>query len=93
MGITWTLIGLAAACALEGHGEQSARLLGAQEAVLASAAGRPSPLMLGIADQLVAPVRATMGEEDWAAAYEAGRALSLEQAIAEALGGAEGAGV
>jgi hypothetical protein len=37
-------------------------------------------------EQTVAPARAALGEEEWAAAFAAGRALSLEQAIAEALG-------
>jgi predicted ATPase/transcriptional regulator with XRE-family HTH domain len=37
-----------------------------------------------------AATRATLGEDAWAAAYAAGRALSLEKAIAEALGGEEG---
>jgi predicted ATPase/transcriptional regulator with XRE-family HTH domain len=87
MGITWTLIGLAGASAVEGQGERSALLLGAQEALLVSAGGRQSGLILQLADQLIAPARATLGEGRWTAAYEAGRALSLEQAIAEALGG------
>jgi hypothetical protein len=34
----------------------------------------------------VAPARAALGEEAWAAAFAAGRALSLEEAAAEALG-------
>jgi predicted ATPase/class 3 adenylate cyclase len=34
----------------------------------------------------VAPARAALGEQAWNAAYEAGKALSLEEAIAEALG-------
>jgi hypothetical protein len=36
-------------------------------------------------EQAVAAVRAALGEEAWAAAYTAGRALPLEQAIAEAI--------
>jgi hypothetical protein len=31
------------------------------------------------------PARAALGEERWEAAYEAGQALSLEEAVAEAL--------
>jgi len=36
-------------------------------------------------EQAVAAARAALGEEAWAAAFMAGRALSLEQAIAYAL--------
>jgi hypothetical protein len=34
----------------------------------------------------VAPARAALGEEAWAAAFAAGQAHSLEEAVAEALG-------
>jgi hypothetical protein len=34
----------------------------------------------------VAAARAALGEEAWAAAFAAGQALTLEEAIAEALG-------
>jgi hypothetical protein len=88
MGVGWTLLGLAVASALEGQGERSARLFGAQETLLAQAGGRPWAVVLRLADQLVAPTREAVGEERWAAAYAAGRTLSLEQAIAEALGAA-----
>jgi len=43
-------------------------------------------------EALVAPVRAALGEEAWTAAFEAGWALSLEEAIAEALREAAAAG-
>jgi tetratricopeptide (TPR) repeat protein len=36
-------------------------------------------------DALVGPLRAALGEEAWVAAFTAGQALSLEEAIAEAL--------
>ena len=42
------------------------------------------------AEQDVAAARAALGEDAWAAAFAAGRALSLEQAIAEALSEADG---
>jgi hypothetical protein len=38
------------------------------------------------ADGTAALARAALGEEAWAAAFAAGQALSLEEAIAEALG-------
>ena len=37
-------------------------------------------------ERLVATARAQLGEEAFAAAWAAGRALTLEQAVAEALG-------
>ena len=43
-------------------------------------------------DAAVAPVRAALGEKAWTAAFAAGRALSLEEAIAEALGEAPASG-
>jgi non-specific serine/threonine protein kinase len=89
MGVSWTLLGLAVASALAGQGERSARLLGAQEALLASTGSRQFALYLQGAEQMVAPARTAVGEERWAAACAAGRTLSLEEAVAEALGDAE----
>jgi tetratricopeptide (TPR) repeat protein len=86
MGIGWTLMGLGGVCALEGQGDRLARLVGAQEALVASIGGRQVTALVRIADQFMSPVRAALGEERWVAAFTAGRALSLEQAIAEALG-------
>jgi hypothetical protein len=37
-------------------------------------------------EQMVAPARAALGEHAWTAAFTAGQALSLEAAVAEALG-------
>ena len=64
------------------RGEQSARLLGAvaalRETIGASLSEQGD-------EQAVAGARVALGEETWAAAFAAGKALSLEQAIAEAL--------
>jgi hypothetical protein len=57
------------------------------KALLASAGGRQIALAVQLADQLVAPARAKLSQEQWAAACADGRALSQEQAIAEAVGG------
>jgi hypothetical protein len=43
------------------------------------------PLWQAAAEAMVAPARAVLGEEQWAAAFAAGRALTLEEAVAEAL--------
>jgi DNA-binding CsgD family transcriptional regulator len=81
------------AIALEGSAEQAVaagdaaragRLFGAA-AVLRESAGIPVDTHLrGIWERGVTVARAVMGEAEYAAAWEAGRALSLEQAIAEA---------
>jgi hypothetical protein len=44
-----------------------------------------TPLEQADVEEAVAPARAILGEEAWAAAFAAGRALSLEVVIAEAL--------
>jgi tetratricopeptide (TPR) repeat protein len=71
-----------------GDGERTARLLGAS----ATEAERQG--LIGYVEHLKheavqAATRATLGEDAWAAAYAAGRALALEKAITEALGGEE----
>jgi predicted ATPase/class 3 adenylate cyclase/DNA-binding XRE family transcriptional regulator len=71
-----------------GHGERAARLLGAS----ASEAQRQG--IIGYVAYLEhesaqASTPAAFGDDAWAAAYEAGRALSREEAIAAALGDEE----
>jgi len=74
-----------------GHGEQAARLLGAATA-LREAIGAPGPSVeRAMTEQAVAGARGALGEEAWAAAFAAGQAMTLEEAIAEALGEDEGA--
>jgi hypothetical protein len=67
--------------------EQAARLLGAVVA-LRNNLGSP-PRARGLwspdTDAVAAAARAALGEERWAAAFAAGKALSLEEAVAEAL--------
>jgi predicted ATPase len=63
----------------------AARLFGAATA-LAAAIGAPiDPVLPAELERAVATVHAALGEETFAAASEAGRALSLEDAVAEAL--------
>jgi predicted ATPase len=69
-----------------GRGERAARLFGAA-AALREAMGIPLPAPdREEVEQAVAAARAALGEDAWAASFAAGQALSLEQAIAEALG-------
>jgi non-specific serine/threonine protein kinase len=71
-----------------GQGERAARLLGAATA-LRERLGAPlsGPDQAELA-QAVAAARAALGAEAWATAFAAGKALTLEEAIAEALASA-----
>jgi predicted ATPase len=73
-----------------GQGERAARLLGAAAAYrerigMRGPKGLPVTLAGAIASGAVA-ARTALGEGQWAAAYAAGQARSLEEAIADALG-------
>jgi predicted ATPase/DNA-binding CsgD family transcriptional regulator len=76
---------LGAVAAAVGRAEPAARLFGAEEALRErrgldlTPAGRPRR------DRLVAPARARLPASAFAAAWEAGRALSPDRAVAEAL--------
>ncbi len=68
-----------------GHGEQAARLLGTATA-LREAIGAPRPSVeRTLNEQEVATARQALGEEAWTAAFAAGRAMTLEEAIEQAL--------
>ena len=83
--IAITLEDLAGVAGAEGRGERAASLLGAASAVRETI-GTPQIVPERLAtEQAVAAARAALGEEAWAAAFTAGRALSLEQAIIYAL--------
>jgi predicted ATPase len=79
-----SLLLLAGVAALEGRSARAGRLLGYANSMVGY-----SETMSGSAQEdlnpVLAPARESLGEEAWAAAWEAGRALSLEEAVAEAL--------
>jgi tetratricopeptide (TPR) repeat protein len=80
-----TLEGLAALAATQGAGERAARLWGAAEAIReATDLPMDKPEVLEY-ERRVAAAHARFGSAAFAAAWVAGRALTLEQAIAEAL--------
>jgi predicted ATPase/class 3 adenylate cyclase/DNA-binding XRE family transcriptional regulator len=82
-------LALTAAAARGAQAERAARLLGAAVA-LSETVGAPQVLRKREeTERTVVPARAALGKERWAAAYAAGQALSLEEAIAEALGEAD----
>jgi predicted ATPase/DNA-binding XRE family transcriptional regulator/Tfp pilus assembly protein PilF len=77
---------LAMTAGVAGQGERAAHLLGVV-ATLRETIGAPqSKALRKDMDQALAEARAALGEEAWAAAFASGQALSLEEAIAEALG-------
>jgi predicted ATPase/class 3 adenylate cyclase len=84
-----TLESLADTAGAAGQWARAARLLGAA-AAQREALGAPQLLQERTeVDQAADEARAALGEEAWLAAFAAGQALSLEQAIAEALGEAD----
>jgi predicted ATPase len=76
---------LASVVVVAGQGERAARLLGAATALREKVGAPLLPTGRGNVEQAVALARAALGEEQWAVAFAAGRALSLEEAVAEAL--------
>ncbi|MGI8551126.1 MAG: ATP-binding protein [Dehalococcoidia bacterium] len=81
------LLGLALLAAAEGKPEQAAQVLAAS-AALREALHAPLPVMYQAEyDRGVVRLSASLGEEDFRAAWAKGRVLSLEQAVAYALEG------
>jgi predicted ATPase/class 3 adenylate cyclase len=84
MLVSTALLGLAAIAATSGQPETGARLLGAAEG-LADSLGVPMyPRDGPVRERALAALTATLGEQRLAAAQQAGRALTVEAAIAEA---------
>jgi hypothetical protein len=81
------LEGLGGVAVVQGQLERAATLFGAAEALRESINVLMPPSERADHDRAVAAARAQLGEDGFAAAWEAGRALPLEQAIEEALGG------
>jgi predicted ATPase/class 3 adenylate cyclase len=80
---------LASTAGVAGHGVRAARRLGAA-AALREAGGAPQPPQeREDTQEAVAAARAALGEDAWAVAFAAGWTMTLEAAIAEALGEAE----
>jgi predicted ATPase/Tfp pilus assembly protein PilF len=89
-GIADTLEGLACASCARGQAERAARLFGAAEGLRATLGAPLWPVYRASYDRDVAATRAQLGELAFGAAWAAGRALTLEQAIDEAMIGDKG---
>jgi predicted ATPase len=79
------LEGLARVASATGHYERAARLFGAAEVLRETVGWVPDPHDQADHDQYVASARAGLAETAFAAAWDEGRAMTLEQAIEYAL--------
>jgi hypothetical protein len=81
----WSLVGIAAAHAAQARPSHAARLWGAPDQLLDSAAASLPPTHQWIRDRHLAGVRAALGDAAFQAASAEGRAMSMRQAIQYAL--------
>ena len=84
--IAWCLSGLGSVAALDEEPTRAAWLWGAAESLRQSIGCRPAPATRATYERAMTQARAQLGEEAFAVAWAEGRALTVEQAIAEALG-------
>ena len=87
--ITRSLEYLAAVASMQGDLERAARLFGAGEALREAAGASVLPFYHADYERGVAAARAGLDERSFAAAWERGRAMTLEEAIEYALGAQE----
>jgi tetratricopeptide (TPR) repeat protein len=83
--LAWCLAGLGSVVALDGQPERAAHLWGAAEVLRESIGGRAMPAGRATYERAVTAGRTQLGDAAFAAAWAAGRAMTVEQAIAEAL--------
>ena len=84
-GMAWCLAGLGSVAALDEAPERAARLWGAAEGLRQTIGCRPAPATRATYERAMLAARAQLDDTTFAAAWAAGRALPLEQAITEAL--------
>jgi tetratricopeptide (TPR) repeat protein len=84
MLVSTSLLGLAAIAAASGQPETGAHLLGAAEGIAESLGAPLFPRDRPVRDRALAALGTTLGERQLAAAREAGRALTVKEAISEA---------
>jgi predicted ATPase len=81
----WCLAGLGSVAALNEEPARAARLCGTAERLRQAIGCRSAPAARATYERALATARAQLGDEAFAAAWAAGEAMTLEQAIAEAL--------
>jgi len=82
--VTEPLQGLAAVAIAQGRAELGVRLLGANAAIREKLGGGPPPEWLRLGDPFTT-ARASLGDEAYQAAWDAGMAMSVDEAVAAAL--------
>jgi hypothetical protein len=83
--VAYCLAGLAAVAGAQQHPERAARLFGAAEALREFTRIPLPPVNRPNYERAVAAARAPLDDKAWVAAWVEGRAMPLEQVIAEAL--------
>ena len=84
-GSAWCLERLAEVALAQGQAEKAVRLFGAGAALRASIRSVIDPVDQPEYESKIASLRAELGKERFAAVWDEGRALTLEQAVAYAL--------
>ncbi|MEO6458312.1 MAG: tetratricopeptide repeat protein [Chloroflexia bacterium] len=87
IGISKCLAGLAEVNRAEGNAELAARLLGASDALLTTTSSNLDPSDRSEHERYVTTTREQLDKEAFTSAWDRGRALTLEQAVATALEG------
>jgi predicted ATPase/DNA-binding SARP family transcriptional activator len=87
-----SLVGLAGVAVVRRHPERAARLLGASETLREALKMIVAPIEQSLHQRILAGVHAQLSEQALRDAWQAGRTLTMEQAIAEAEAFAGGAG-
>jgi predicted ATPase len=89
VGSLWPLLGLLSVMLAAGHEDRAARLIGATEALAERAGVTLWPYFGARLDAAAAATRSTLGEERFARERLIGRALTLDQVVAEAAASVE----
>jgi hypothetical protein len=84
-GIAESFAGLAAVSSMQQQMVQATQLLGAVAALLESIGGSLETMERIVYDRALGAVQSALGDDHFAAAWAAGRALTVEQAVALAL--------
>ena len=87
IGISKCLAGLAEVNRAKGNGELAAQLLGASEAILTTTSSKLEPSDRSEHESYVTTARQHLDKEAFAASWDQGKAMTLEQAVATALKG------
>lgn len=84
--MTEPLQGLAAVAIAQGQADFGVRLLGANAAIREQLGGGPPPEWLRLGDPLT-PARKSLGDEAFQTSWDAGRAMTVDEAVSAALAG------